>query len=348
MLNIGVIGCGRWFELHHVPALQKLGDRRIAKVVALADFSESRLAVIGKSLNVAPDRCYCNYKDLLRAEKGKIDFLDLALPHHLHKPAIVDAARAGYAILTEKPLCINLKEARSILKVIEEKKAYFGIIHNYQFSPEAQALVAAVGKGKIGKGFLYRVEHLLDAYWPGVSEYQSDWRSRSDKGGGGCLLDNGYHYIYMAEKYMQSPIVKVFAQVARYSRAEYSVEDTAIALLFHQNGATTSLQVAWSISSGAVDVEEIYGTKGTISLNHPDLGPLSLYLNETAKWKPLKTRPPVRRSYETLLEKFITALIAGEPYQDSIVAAWNNMAVIEAAYKSAALRREITVERWSN
>ena len=52
-----------------------------------------------------------DWRQLLR--DNMVDAVDLALPHKLHRDAIVDAAESGKHILTEKPLWRNRSEAKS-------------------------------------------------------------------------------------------------------------------------------------------------------------------------------------------------------------------------------------------
>ena len=42
------------------------------------------------------------------------DCVHICLPHYLHYPAALDAARAGCHVLTEKPLAMNIEEAEKI------------------------------------------------------------------------------------------------------------------------------------------------------------------------------------------------------------------------------------------
>src|SRR5437016_2355828 len=83
---------------------------------------------------------------------------------------------------------------------------------------------------------------------------------------------------YSAERIIGSPIVGAFARVETYNR-DYTVEDTALVLMRHKNGATTSLQVAWSVTGGGQGVNEVHGTLGSISQTKSDVGPIAYFNN---------------------------------------------------------------------
>ena len=198
MVRIGIVGCGRVVDVGHVPGLKEIPT--LAKVTAIADVAEANLKQIGDKLKVPVSARYGDYRDLLRAERKNVDVIVLALPHKLHKPILIETARAGYAILTEKPLTVDLQEAKDVFRVLQKQKTYFGIIHNYWRSSPMLTIVGAVRAGKVGEPFLYRTEGLGGSYWAGVKSFRSSWRSEAKIGGRGCLLDNGYHQIYSAER----------------------------------------------------------------------------------------------------------------------------------------------------
>src|ERR1051325_5472903 len=110
--------------------------------------------------------------------------------------------------------------------------------------------------------------------------------------------------------------------------------NTALVLMRHKNGATTSLQVGWSISGGGQWVGEVHGTEGSISQTRPEVKGIAYYNNKKAKWIPLQTIKPKLSPYGALFAEFAKAFSAGKSYGDSHAAAWNNMAILEAAYRS--------------
>jgi predicted dehydrogenase len=343
MIRLAIIGCGRIVSQGHAAGLKEV--RAHCRTVALADVAPPNLELVGEMLGVPSSHWYTDHRELLRRERGRVDVVVLALPHKLHKPILMDTAKAGFAILTEKPLTVDLPEARAVFRVLRKGKTFFGIVHNYWRAPHMLAIVKAVRDGKIGEPFLYRTEGIGGSYWPGAKTYRSSWRSEAKIGGRGCLLDNGYHQIYSAERIVGSPIVSACARVERYNR-DYTVEDTALALLRHRNGATTSLLVGWSVSGGGQGVMEVHGTRGSISQTRKEIEGTAYYNNKSAKWVPLKPVKTRLSPYGAIYADFVRAFESGKRYVDAHAAAWNNMAILEACYRSAKTRREEKVERW--
>ena len=87
-IKIGLIGCGSIMR-PHVEGWKRMSDR--AEIVALADVSteamDQRMAQIGADM-----RLYSDFRALLADDD--VDAVDIALPHHLHRDAIVAAAEA--------------------------------------------------------------------------------------------------------------------------------------------------------------------------------------------------------------------------------------------------------------
>lgn len=327
MLRVAIIGCGRIVEEGHIPALAALDDK--VEIVAIADVSEARLKEIGDSLGIAEDRRFTDYKEMLALDD--IDVVDVAVPHTFHHRILIDTANAGKHILSEKPLTTTLEEADEVLAAVADAGIELCVCHNYLYQPSKVKLLEMIQDGAIGEPFLIRSEGLGGSHWPGVSEYESDWRTKSGIAGHGCLLDNGYHDIYLARAIMGSDVAQVSASI-KTVRNEHEVEDLALVLFEHENGGTTSLQVAWGVPGGGQYVYEIYGTEGTLSLSRKK-GKLMHYVIADEQWYEHDV-PGWSWGFKGLFEEFFTALENGEPSPVSATDARRNLEIILEAYKS--------------
>src|ERR1700690_3305119 len=100
-IKIGLVGCGGIATVH-VRGYLKVSEH--AQVVAVCDVVEKNAQE--RSEQAGGARIFSDYNTLLA--ETDVDVIDICLPHHLHKDAIVAAARAGKHILCEKPLCLTL------------------------------------------------------------------------------------------------------------------------------------------------------------------------------------------------------------------------------------------------
>jgi len=326
MLKCGIIGCGRIVQQGHVSAFKTLRDR--IEVVALADPAQGSLDAVGEALGV--ERKYKDYREMLAKET--LDFVDIATPHFAHRDNVVDAANAGVHILSEKPMATNLKEADAMLAAVEKNGVQYCVLHNYIYGGALKRAIALVREGAIGEVFFIRSEGMGWGHYAGVEGFDPDWRTKMARGGGGCLIDNGYHNLYSAEYLMNSPVVSVYASVGTFVQP-IDVDDLAVLLLKHKNGGTTSIQVSWATKAGGVGVYEIHGTKGTLTFRRDD-HPLALFRNETGEWE----YPSIEVQYEGftgIFHEFAKALEQGTEVPISGRRARHNLDIIVSAYESA-------------
>ena len=339
MLKAGIIGCGRIVEQGHVPAFEMLADR--VSIVAVSDPVEVRRNLIGDRMGVpAASRC-ADYCDMLASEE--LDFVDMAVPHFLHEEVIVAAARAGLTILTEKPLTTSMASADRIVDAVERTGIKMCVIHNYRHQAASKKAIELVKAGAIGQPFLIRYEYLGGGHYAGAAGYDPDWRTKSGRGGGGALIDNGYHYLYMAETLMGAPIVQAYGRIGTWVQQQ-DVEDIAAVLLAHEGGGTTSLQSGWGVHGGGIRVGEAHGTLGSLRFGGRGAPPLELYENAVGEWAPVELDDPHANSFFGMFDEFLAALETGAPMPVTVYDARHNLAIVMAGYASARAGQAISIE----
>ena len=331
MFKLGIIGCGRVVETGHMPALKRLSEDGLVEVVALADPAEERRKTIGHALSVPGKSRYESHSQMLDAEA--LDFVDIALPHFLHEKVTIDCAKAGVNIISEKPLATNLVEADRIIKACDEAGIILAVLHNYRYNPAMHKALEIARGGEIGEVFLVRYEGLGRSHWHGTEAYDPHWRTKKARAGGGCLIDNGYHNIYLAREFMASAIIGVYAQIETYTRP-IDVDDTALFLFRHENRGTSSIQVSWGVNAGGRGMREVHGKEGSIVIGREDK-PLGLYQNSTGEW----TYPEVETEYESnfagIMADIFRAVEESEPVPTDGLEARRNLEALTAAYQSA-------------
>src|SRR4029450_4966900 len=101
--------------------------------------------------------------------------LDICLPHHLHAPAILDAAAAGKHILCEKPMCMSLAEADQIGAAVKKSGVTYMSAHNQLFMPVVQEAKRMIDAGEIGKVYWLRSQDCFTAGKPARGKW--GWRA---------------------------------------------------------------------------------------------------------------------------------------------------------------------------
>src|SRR5437016_8222464 len=150
VIRVGLVGCGGIMGAH-LPGWRAVEER--AQVTAACDVNQENAKKRADDLG-GTAMLYADWKALLADEL--VDAVDVALPHRLHRDAIVDAAEAGKHILTEKPLCTTLDEARDIESAVKANGVILMCAHNQMFQPAPRLARQWVRDGKIGRVFSLR------------------------------------------------------------------------------------------------------------------------------------------------------------------------------------------------
>lgn len=223
----------------HLPGWRAVSDR--ATVTATCDVNEGnarkRAQEMGGSAQI-----YSDWKALLADDV--VDAVDLALPHRLHRDAIVDAADAGKHVITEKPLCTTLDEARDIEAAVTRSGVILQCAHNQMFQPAPRTARRWVKEGKIGRLFSIRT---VDCFrmGPNMDKERWNWRGSASEAGGGCALDTGYHPTYLLISIANSEPKQVVSFYDNFDSPSLDAEDSAQTMVRFENGAIGTLQTSW-------------------------------------------------------------------------------------------------------
>lgn len=212
-----------------------------------------------------------------------IDVIDITAPSDAHKAIAIAAAQNGKHIFCEKPLALNLDDAREMLA--EARKA--GIKHqigfNYRFAPAVRLMKDIIDSGKIGTIRHLRASYLQDFIID--PEFPLVWRLRKEVCGSGSLGDLGAHFIdlarYLAGDFksvtgMQKTFIKSRPLVENMTglsasaredaaRGEVNVDDATAFVAEFQNGALGVFEATRFAQGHKNDLSiEINGDKGSL------------------------------------------------------------------------------------
>jgi predicted dehydrogenase len=160
-LNMGLIGYGfmgrthsnayrrapNFFDLQYTPVLKAVCGRDEAKARQFAQ-------------QWGYESVETDWRKVV--ERKDIDVIDICTPNNSHKEIAIAAARAGKAILCEKPLAMNADEGREMVKAVEAAKVPNMVWYNYRRVPAITLAKQLIDQGKLGRIFHYRAQFLQD------------------------------------------------------------------------------------------------------------------------------------------------------------------------------------------
>jgi predicted dehydrogenase len=244
VVRVALVGSGG-ISAAHVKGFIKYADR--IKCVALCDVSKDNLAKRSEQLKDVGGggRQFADWKVMLKEMAGEIDAVDICLPHHLHAPAILDAAAAGKHILCEKPMCMSLAEADQIGKAVKDAGVTYMSAHNQLFMPVVQEAKRMIDAGEIGRVFWLRSQDCFRAGGEGGNPFKGSWRANLETQGGGELIDTGYHPSYRLLYLAGAPAVSIHGQMGRFVQ-QIEGEDCAAVQVRFANGVLGEILTSWS------------------------------------------------------------------------------------------------------
>ena len=83
-------------------------------------------------------------------EDPEIDIIDICTPNDSHCEMAVAAAAAGKAILCEKPLARNVREAEAMVRAVRKARVANMVCHNYRRIPAVVLAREMIAAGAIG------------------------------------------------------------------------------------------------------------------------------------------------------------------------------------------------------
>jgi inositol 2-dehydrogenase len=251
-LGIGVLGVGEMGRRHAENLRRSVPE---ARLVAVADVAADRVRQVASELEI--DQSYGSFDAML--ENKEIEAVLIATPDKFHAQSIVAAAKAGKAILCEKPLALNLADGHTALDAVEKAGVPLQIGFMRRYDPAYAAAMKRIEAGEIGTPVIFKSVG-RDRDVPPLAGYQSGVN-------GMVFYNNTIHDFDLARWLMRDEVVEVHAYTTVAIRPEIAQYGDIVAStvnLRYLQGAIGNVE-SYVQAIYAYDVRtEIVGSKGSI------------------------------------------------------------------------------------
>jgi len=294
-IRLGMVGGGDGAFIGAVHRLAARMDDQYQLVAGALASTRERALSSGRTLGLAPDRIYDDFRAMAVAEAARPDGIEavaIVTPNHLHHPVARAFIEAGIHVICDKPLTASLAEAHELARLVAEKQVLFAVTYNYSGYPMVRHARQMVQAGDIGELRLVHVEYVqgwLATKLEETGQKQAAWRTDPAKAGaGGCIGDIGTHAFQLANFVSGLMPESLCADLTAFVPGRKLDDNTHVMLRF-KGGAKGML---WA-SQVAIGNENrlrlrIYGTKGGIEWAQED--PNYLWLTMLHEPKRLITR----------------------------------------------------------
>ncbi len=209
-----------------------------------------------------------------------LDVVDVCSPNYLHLEHITAAAEKKQHIYCEKPLALNLAEAR----IMAEKTDRAGVLTHSAFVmryyPAARQAKAILASGALGEIYNFRAYLFHNSYMD--PQRPISWRLQHELSGGGALADLGVHCIDLVRYLLgDADWVQCRTRTVITSRPKSAgssemvpvdVDDWALCTLGLRNGAQGVVETT-RMGGGIGDTSriQIFGSRGSLEIDflHP-------------------------------------------------------------------------------
>ena len=367
-LGVGIVGFGfmgkthsygyRNFPLFYDPPPAKIG--LIGVCTAHRETAQKAAELLGFEVATT------DYRELLG--RDDIDIINCCTPNKDHYPLLMDAMKAGKHIYCDKPLALDVREAKDIAEASSAAAGKCQMALNYRFLPATLRAKEMVDAGFMGQVFHFRAEYLHAGYID--PNRPMSWRLRKETSGGGALFDLGSHVLdlmyhllgeYASVSAMCETITKerpVKGKPGEMGNVE--VDDVALLNVRMKSGAFGTIE-ATRFATGAQDELrfEIHGSKGAMRFNLMDPNWLYVYDCEDeagdcggdrgfkqiecvqrypkpAVFPAPKASPGWLRAHMHSLHDFVTHVVNDTPTSPNFAEAAHVHELMDAAYRSSA------------
>ena len=278
-VRIGMIGYGGIGRVHAMAyrslpfhyGLPANSVQLVGVATARAETAQAAAAEIGC------DYWTDDYRQLLA--QPDVDAVDVCVPNHLHAEIVQAAAAAGKHIYCEKPLAMDVAEARAMVQAVQAAGVIAQMIFNFRFFPAVLRAQELVQAGFLGRVFSFRGRYYRSSYID--PNKPLTWRQRKAIAGGGALFDIGSHILdllysllgpYAAVQATMDTLIRQRPAALGSSELQaVDVDDIALLHLRTVDGVLGTVEVSRMGTGLTNDLQfEIYGEKGALRFNAVD------------------------------------------------------------------------------
>ncbi len=197
-------------------------------------------------------KAFENYTKLI--DYNNIDAVYIPLPNSMHLEWIVKAAESGKHVLSEKPLAVNVNEAKHAVEVCKDNNVLLMEGFMYRHHPQHEKVREIISSGRIGKILGFHSALCYNVY---PTPENIRWRPEL---GGGALMDLGGYCIDSSRLILNSEPIGAKAHCIMHP--DRKVDSTTIAILQFQGDRYASFTCSFCM--GFIDFYEVLGTQGKI------------------------------------------------------------------------------------
>ena len=333
VLSVAVIGAGVNAQTH----MRTVEENDSSRLVAVMDVDADRAKAAAEKYGV---RAYTDLKAVLG--DPEVEGVHICTPNILHADQAVAAAEAGKHVLVEKPMALTLEDCDRMIAASEAAGKVLMVGQSMRHSAVNRKVKQMIAEGAIGRvGHLMRRRYgYFDPTRPAAGSGKPSRAWYLDlKVAGNCVLYGfGSHEYDIIHWYLDSPVVRVYAQGTESTGLYRGQKDSYSAVMTHENGAVSVLTQSVVCHAGGHD-QYIIGSEGSMLVTGR-----KLVLNGDEV--PLELDPDPFAPKHSQTGEFIRCCLEGIEPDASGRSVRHTMALIEAAKQSVERNEPVLISEF--
>ena len=298
------------------------------------------------------------------ANDSEIDIVDICTPNDSHCEIALAAAKAGKAILCEKPLARTVAEAERMASAVKRSGVTNMVCHNYRRIPAIALAKEIIERGEIGDRIFHcRARYAQD--WIVDPKFPLVWRLQAGSAGSGALGDIFSHIVDLS-RYLVGELAEICATMETFVRQRrepgtrrlrrVTVDDAVTAVGRFRNGALLNLEATRFAPGRKNSITlEINGSAGSLYFDFEEMNRLKFFSSRDPKGRQgfrdiLVTEPAhpyiknwwppghiigYEHTFVHTVADFVRAVATGKTVQPDFAEGVKNQRVLDAAVRSA-------------
>jgi UDP-N-acetyl-2-amino-2-deoxyglucuronate dehydrogenase len=331
MIKFAIVGCGRIAQ-RHAEHIAKRGE-----LIAVCDVVEEKAQQLAATYGAKP---YTSYMDMLQSEPT-IDVIAICSPNGLHAQHSIEALKAGYHVLCEKPMGLSVKECGDMVQTAERANKRLFAIKQNRYNPPVAAVKEMIDAGKLGK--ILSVQ--LSCFWNRNADYYANsWKGTKDLDGG-TLFTQFSHFVDLLY-WLIGDVDEVAAYTGNFAHKDIiEFEDTGVVILKFTNGALGTIN--YTVNSFDKNMEgslTIFGENGTVKIGGQYLNELEYQQIENYRIENLPEGNKANNygnytgsmsNHDKVYDNLIEVLTRNAPITTSSYEGMKTVEIIEKIYRAA-------------
>ena len=193
-LKVAIIGAGNISNTRHIPALKKISNVIIDGVIGTSEknvIDTIKKYKINNRLVLDKNKSYLDSMSECEWFKN-IDAVIIGTPPKEHFLLAQAALKLKKHVLVEKPMTMDIDEADILIKLSEENKRRFCVMHNFQYASGMLKLEKLIKNGKLGN-----IVSFDEYQYTNKNRRLPEWYNELPLG---LFFDEAAHFIYLLEK----------------------------------------------------------------------------------------------------------------------------------------------------